>query len=186
MAVISSPGLGRRAPPVRRAAHAPERTALRWLPQNSKPRPLKSSDGSVRRRRSAESATAKVAEQCLAAVPVECKDGAPLVAHGVEQAKYDIALPGNPSAVDRGNLIPGAHAGADAATEPCTTSPTSGRTSVSPLTQNMPQSTRMANKMLKPGPASSTTIRCQGGLRVKERARSAGATGPSRSSSILT
>ena len=64
--------------------------------------------------------------------------------------------------------------------------PTTGRTSGEPITQSIPQSTRMAKAKLAAGPAISTRMRCQGGRRVKERARSASGTGPSRSSSSFT
>ena len=64
--------------------------------------------------------------------------------------------------------------------------PTTGRTSGEPIAQSIPHSTRMANAKLAAGPASSTRMRCHGGRRVKERARSASGTGPSRSSSSLT
>jgi hypothetical protein len=75
---------------------------------------------------------------------------------------------------------------ARAASESATTRPTTGFTCGSPLTQSTAQSTRMANAMLNAGPASNTRMRCHGCLRVNERSRSAGGTGPSRSSSNLT
>ena len=46
-------------------------------------------------------------------------------------------------------------------------SPTTGRTSLTPLIQNSTASSRMANRMLNAGPASSTRMRCQCGRRVK-------------------
>ena len=75
---------------------------------------------------------------------------------------------------------------ARAAGEPAATPPTTARTSGEPTIQSIPQSSRMAKAKLKPGPASSTRMRCQGGRRVKARETSAASTGPSRSSSSLT
>ena len=73
-----------------------------------------------------------------------------------------------------------------AAGEPEVTSPMVARTSVTPLTHSIAHSSATAKIRLKAGPASSTRMRCHTGRLVKERARSAGGTGPSRSSSIFT
>ncbi len=71
------------------------------------------------------------------------------------------------------------------AIEPSATSPITGFRPGTPF-MNSTQKARIANRKLNPGPASSTATRASGGRLWKERPASSGASGPSRSSSILT
>ena len=95
MAVISSPGL---SPGERRGSvgqHTSQNRRHRWLPEFE-------AEALEEFRWLGETAPlsrigdGQGCRACLAAVPVECTGRrSPWLAHGVEQAKYDIALPGN-------------------------------------------------------------------------------------------
>src|SRR6059058_6153382 len=153
--------------------------------QNVNPSPRKSSAGSVRRRRCSASGTRSLAERSSPELARTARSASPRELMASSSPNTTSRSPATAAPLTARISSPGRRPAA-AATEPDRTSPTSGRISVTPFAHSIPHSTSTANRMLKAGPASSTTMRCHGGRRVKERDSSCGATGPSRSSSSFT
>jgi len=153
MAVISSPDLSPRAPPARRAARRrapPVLSAPEFESEALKSSARLGEPAAVRR----NLATAKVAVRFSPARPCTARSASPCPLIASRSPKPRRAGPPR-SAVMANDFIPGAQPGPirDRALH----ERHDQRSDLgSPFAQNMPHSTRMANRILKPGPASST------------------------------
>ena len=129
---------------------------------------------------------AEVAVRVSPSLPRTPRSSSPPALMASSRPKIDIALAADRGAVRGCGSRPRTSGPRWPRASPSVTSPTLGRSSVTPLTHSMPHSRATANNRLKTGSGEQHGDALPGGP-AREGARQLGAgTGPSRSSSIFT